>query len=327
MRPRLRHPLALALIAVALTGCGATSDHALQLTLSALATPLAKASSSPGSPTVKCPHYTASLRPPATLPAPGHMPAGSFMDKIRKQGFLVAGVNAGAYKFGYLNPATGNIEGFEIDLVNELAKAIFGSAKGHVRLVALTVPQRFTAVEDGKVDIVVDAITITCYRRTLVDFSAVYYDATQRLLVPLHSGVKSIGALAHKRVCASAGSAPIDVMHAMAPAKRPVAVGMPQAIDCLVALQEGTIAGISTDSSILLGFKAQDPNTQIVGGSLGDVPYGMAIDKAHPDFVRFVNGVLAEIEHNGTWQRLYAKWLGDFTHGPAPAPPKAEYDG
>ena len=128
------------------------------------------------------------------------MPAGSFMAKIRKQGYLVAGVNAGAYKFGYLNPATGNIEGFEIDLVNEVAKAIFGTAKGHVRLVALTVPQRFTAVEHGKVDIVVDAITITCYRRTLVDFSTVYYDATQRLLVPLELGRQE-----HRRTRPQAG--------------------------------------------------------------------------------------------------------------------------
>ena len=115
------------------------------------------------------------------------MPAGSFMAKIQKQGYLIAGVNAGLYKFGYLNPATGNIEGFEIDLVDQVAAAIFGTAKDHVRLVALTVPQRLPFVEQGKVDIVVDAITITCYRRTLADFSAVYYDATQRLLVPASS--------------------------------------------------------------------------------------------------------------------------------------------
>ena len=92
-----------------------------------------------------------------------------------------------------------------------------------------------------------------------------------------------------------------------------------------MALQQGTGSpAISTDSSILLGFKAQDPNTQIVGPSLGDVPYGMAISKAHPDFVRFVNGVLAKIEHNGTWQRLYANWLGDFTPvRPQPLPSRS----
>lgn len=327
MKQPLRHLLGIVVLTGTLAGCGATSDHALKLTLSALSTPIAKGPSASPSKVVKCNDATASLRPPATLPASNELPARSFMAQIRKTGHLVAGVNAGAYKFGSLNPTTGNIDGFEIDLVDEVAKAIFGTAKGHVRLVALTVPQRFTAVQQGKVDIVVDTITMTCYRRTLVDFSTVYYNAQQRLLVPSASGVKDIHALAHKRVCATTSSTPIDVMKAMPSDERPVPVGEPQAIDCLVALQQGTgnIAAISTDSSILLGFKAQDPNTEIVGGSLGNVPYGMAISKAHPDFVRFVNGVLAELEHNGGWQQLQAKWLGQF-HQPE-ATPKPHYDG
>jgi polar amino acid transport system substrate-binding protein len=326
MRRRFSHVAALALVAGALGGCGATSDHALNLTLGALRTPIAKASPSTSEPKFKCNNLKASLRPPASLPAPNHMPAGSFMAKIHQQGYLVAGVNAGLYKFGYLNPATGNIEGFEVDLVNEIAAAIFGTAKGHVRLVALTVGQRLPFVQHNKADIVVDAITINCYRRTLVDFSSVYYDAQQRLLVPAGSSAGSIDALAHKRVCASAGSQPISVMDSLPERDRPIPVGKPQAIDCLVALQQGQVAGISTDSSILLGFKAQDPDTDIVGASIGDVPYGMAINKANQDFVRFVNGVLAKLERDGTWQQLQAKWLPS-QFGPPEATPKPQYDG
>jgi len=236
-----------------------------------------------------------------------------------------AGDNAGAYKFGALNPGSGNIEGFEIDLVNQIAKAIFGTAKGHVLLVALTVPQKIPFLEQGKVDIVVDTMTITCYRRTKVDFSAVYYDAQQRLLVPLGSGIKSISALAHKPVCATTGSNPIEVMKAMSPQTRPIPVGKSQAIDCLVAMQLGQVEGISTDSSILLGFKAQDPNTEIVGPSLKAVPYGMAINSSHRDFVQFVNGVLSKLERNGTWQQLQANWLRNF--GQLESPPTPRYDG
>jgi polar amino acid transport system substrate-binding protein len=330
MRHPLRHPVALVLLVLTLAGCGASSDHALNLTLSALRTPIATAPKPPSTRVVNCTNQTASLRPPATLPAPNHMPAGSFMAKIQQQGYLVAGVNEGAYRFGALNPASGNIEGFEVDLVKQVAKAIFGDANPrHLRLVALAVPQRFSAVRKGNVDIVADTITITCYRRTLVDFSTVYYDGSQRLLVPSNSSVQNISQLAHQRVCATKGSTPIDVMNGMPKESRPIPVGMAQAIDCLVALQQGqgNIAGISTDSGLLLGFHAQDPNTKIVGASLGDVPYGMAINQHHQDFVRFVNGVLAKLKRDGTWQRLYAKWLGDFSQGPTPAPPQAQYDG
>ena len=57
----------------------------------------------------------------------------------------------------------------------------------------------------------------------------------------------------------------------------------------------GKFAAVTSDDSILLGFEAQDPDTKIVGRRFANEPYGMAIGKAHPDFVRFVNGVLASV--------------------------------
>jgi polar amino acid transport system substrate-binding protein len=322
----LRHLLGLAIVAAAIAGCGTSSDHALRITLAALNTPPPKATP-PGAVTPEpgCADKTASLRPPATLPAPTALPAGSYAATIRSRGYLRVGVNAALLDFGYLNPATGQIEGFEIDLVRQIVKAIFGNDDpSHYRLLALTVPQRLPAAQEGKVDIVVDAVTITCQRKQEVDFSTVYYDAKQRVLVPVDSSAKSIAAFAGKPVCASALSTPIQVMDALP--NPPRAVGLPQAIDCLVALQEGRVDAISTDDSILLGFKTQDPNTKIIGGSLADVPYGMVISKAHPDFVRFVNGVIAEARVDGTWRRLFDKWLGHIP-GSNPSLPPAQYDG
>ncbi|HYB26280.1 MAG TPA: glutamate ABC transporter substrate-binding protein [Solirubrobacteraceae bacterium] len=322
----IRYVLGLALFAGALAGCGTTSDRALTTALAALNTPPTQTPMATAAKLETCPHLTASLRPPASMPAPGTMPPGSYMAAIKHRGYLRAGVNAGLLDFGYLNPATGQIEGFEIDLVRELARAIFGdTSPKHYRLVALTVPQRIPFVQQGRVDIVVDAVTITCDRKQQVDFSTVYYGAQQEVLVPSNSNATGIAAFAHKPVCASAGSTPITVMDSLPLPDRPRAVGRTQAIDCLVALQEGQIDAISTDSSILLGFKAQDPNTRIIGTSLAPVPYGMAISKAHPDFVRFVNGVLAELRANGTWRRLYNRWLGRLA--PNPILPPAQYDG
>jgi polar amino acid transport system substrate-binding protein len=257
------------------------------------------------------------------MPAPGAMPAGSFMAKIKRRGYLLAGVNTGLLDFGYLNPSTGRIEGFEIDLARELARAIFGDPN-RLQLKALTVSQRNPAVRHGSVDIVVDAETITCGRRHEVDFSTVYYDAKQRVLVPISSKAQGLQDLGGKRVCASARSTPIPVIQRQR--SHPIAVGEPQAIDCLVALQQGRVDAISTDDSILLGFTAQDPYTKIVGPRLADVPYGMAISKAHPEFVRFVNGALARMRADGTWRRIYARWLGKVTHSKTPAPPTAQYE-
>ena len=96
--------------------------------------------------------------------------------------------------------------------------------------------------------------------------------------------------------------------------------------DCLVMLQQGQVDAISTDDTILQGLAAQDPNVRILPGvRLSDEPYGMAISKSHPDFTRFVNGVLAQERSDGTWARIWTHWLGPTVKTPAPAPPAARY--
>jgi polar amino acid transport system substrate-binding protein len=86
-------------------------------------------------------------------------------------------------------------------------------------------------------------------------------------------------------------------------------------------LQEGKVAAISTDDAVLAGLMAQDPETKIVGPPLASAPYGLAISLQHPDFVRFVNAVLARMRADGEWAAIYSRWIGT----PAPAPPPAHY--
>jgi polar amino acid transport system substrate-binding protein len=249
------------------------------------------------------------------------MPAGSYMARIEHRGYLVAGVDQNTLLFASFNPLDGQLEGFEIDMLRQLARAIFGRSDA-VRFRAITTQERVTAVQDGSVDVVADAMTITCARRRQVDFSTVYYDAGQKLLVPSDSPIAGPQQLAGRRVCATSGSTSLQTVVAVVPRAIPYRVA--QRTDCLVALQQGLVDAVTSDDSILLGFRAQDPYTKIVGARFADEPYGMAINKAHPDFVAFVNGVLAQLRANGTWRAIYARWLGRFTSS-IPAPPAPVY--
>jgi len=66
-----------------------------------------------------------------------------------------------------------------------------------------------------------------------------------------------------------------------------------------------------TDDSILEGLKAQDPNLEItpLGLTPVDEPYGLAISKGHPEFVRFVNAVLAREIASGQWAASFRHWV------------------
>jgi len=323
----MRRPIALfaeaLLIAAVTTGCGLGTDRAQRLTLAALNTGQPIASPGTTSPSVApCRHLTASLRPPSVMPTPGAMPRGSFMARIERRGYLIAGIDQNTLLFAYFNPLDGRLEGFEIDVLRDLAQAIFGNPN-RIQFKAVTTAERIPAVQNGSVDLVADAVTITCTRRRQVDFSTVYYNAAQRVLVPRDSTVRSVSDLTGKRVCATRGSTSLDNIERVAPRAIPYPVA--QRTDCLVALQQGQVDAITSDDSILLGLKAQDPYTKIVGPSISDQPYGIAISKAHPDFVRFVNGVLARMRSNGMWRATFTRWLGKFT--PTPAPPRASYSG
>jgi polar amino acid transport system substrate-binding protein len=310
-------PIALLAALVALAGCGSHSDEARRASLAAIGTPLAAAPASPKEKSVDCKDPTASLRPPATMPRPGAMPAGSFMEKIQQKGTLVAGVDQNTLLLSYYRPATSRMEGFEVDLL----RAIGGAIGVPVEFKAVTTIQRPTVVRSGAVDIVADAYTVNCARRRQLDFSTIYYDTGQRVLVPKKSTARGLDDLGGKRVCATTGSTTLNRV-ARNPAK-PIPYPVAQRTDCLVALQEGRVDAISSDETILLGFKAQDSNTKIVGRRLSDEPYGMAIARSHPEFVRFVNGVLERMRRDGTLKALERKWIGRL--GPTPEPPRPRY--
>jgi polar amino acid transport system substrate-binding protein len=318
--------LAAAVVAVViLEGCGSALNPPERTTLAALALPTPSITTK--KPTTGVPPHcdvTASLRPPTTMPAPGAMPAGSLMAQIRRRGYLVAGVDQNTLLFAYFNPLHRTIEGLEIDLLKQIANAIFGDKPHDLHLKAITTDERISAIRNNDVDIVADAMTVTCARKQQVDFSAVYYNAGQKILVPSSSQAHSVADLGGKKICATTGSTSIARLDTLTP--RPVAVGVPQRTDCLVKLQEGLVSAITSDDALLLGLKAQDPDTRIVGPVFAPDPYGMAISKAHPEFVRFVNGVLAQMRKDGRLHAIYAHWLGPYVK-PVPQPPRPRYDG
>ena len=71
------------------------------------------------------------------------------MAKIKKRGRLVAGVSADTYLLGSRNPFTGEIEGFDIDMVKAVAKAIFGN-EDRYQLRVITAAQRIPGAREGR---------------------------------------------------------------------------------------------------------------------------------------------------------------------------------
>jgi polar amino acid transport system substrate-binding protein len=316
----------LCAVVLACAGCGSADDNVGPRVIPTGKPPVPTGATevSHGPPPLRDPNYcdpTASLRPRGPLPSPGEMPSNSTMNVIHSVGALNVAVDEDTYKFGFRDPLTGSLEGFDIDLARAIATAIFGDAD-HLRLTVLHTNEWASALQMLRVDMVIRTIPITCAGRADAEFSTVYYQARQRVLVRAGSGHTGLDSLGGKRVCAAEGTTALRyIRHAES---RPVAVRVPAWSDCLVMLQQNQVAAVAATDAILAGLAAQDPYTEVVGTSSTTEPYGIAIANENQDLVRFVNAVLERMRTDGSWARLYDKWLSDEL-GPTPKPPQARY--
>lgn len=304
----------LLVAALATAACGEVSPTPLPSATTPAATiPTAAAAQS-------CSRPTASYAPAGALPGPGSLPAGSTMAKIRSRGRLIAGVSADTYLLGARNSLSGKVEGFDIDLVHQIADAILGP-NAKVELRVITAADRLPVLQNHEVDIVVRTMTINCDRWTKIAFSAEYYHAGQKLLVGRGSKITSFADVGSARVCAPSGTSSLANLPRLAPSATIVQAATHTG--CLVAFQEGRADAITGDDTVLAGLAAQDPYAVVLAGKpVTDEPYGVGVANDQLDLVRFVNGVLEQMRSDGSWQRSYATWLaptlGKGTGQPTP---------
>ncbi len=311
---------AAAVAAVAITGCTAGSTPTLPSAPAPSSSAAPSPSATPSRPGCNDKDTTrvASYAPDGPLPAPGDLPAGTTTAAIKKRGKIIVGVSADNLLFGFRDPITGQLEGFDIDMVNAVAAAIFGDAKGHVDYVVENFSQRIPDLLAGRVDLVADVMTINCARWSQIAFSTEYFHAGQQVLVRKDAPYQSIEDLAGKKVCAAKGSSGQANLAKFPKVKAEIVANIS---DCMVLFQQGAVDGLISDNTVLSGFERQDPYARIAGRQLTDEPYGLGIPAKNVDFVKFVNAKLAQMRTNGDWASIYRKWLP----GKVPSPPAAVY--
>jgi polar amino acid transport system substrate-binding protein len=261
---------------------------------------------------------------PTPEPPPGAMPAGSTMARIAARGALIVGIDQSTVPLSYRDPRSGALTGLDVRVAQEMARAIFGDPN-RIRFRIESSAQRIPNLLAGNVDLVVQAMTVTCARKRQIGMSSVYYDAAQRIAVPAVSPVTSIAELGGRPVCSITGTTSIATLQAErgSNGQAPVAVGVPENADCLVMLQQGQVDAATTDDTILAGFALEDRRVAVRGAPLASEPYGIGVAPQNADLLRFVNSVLDRTKTDGTWAAIVAATFG----GTPAAPPPGQYAG
>jgi glutamate transport system substrate-binding protein len=231
-------------------------------------------------------------------------PADTTLGKIQERGEITIGVKFDVPPFGFKNPQTNEVEGFDVDIGKFIAEDLGVEPK----FIEAISDNRIPFLERGTVDLILSTMTINAERDTEIDFSEPYYIAQGRILVPKGSDIKGLEDLAGNSVCTALGSTYEETIREDAPKADLKLVDTYS--ECLELLQNEAIDAISTDDVILTGMIIQDDTLEMVGDPLTTEPYGVGIKDGDKQLKDFVDGVLKNVEEDGRWESTYRKWVG-----------------
>jgi ABC-type amino acid transport substrate-binding protein len=240
---------------------------------------------------------------PSTLPG-----------QIQEKGEITIGVKYDVPPFGFQNPQTDQVEGFDVDLGRAVAEALGVEPK----FIEAISDNRIPFLQDGTADLILSTMTINAERAQEIEFSDPYYIASGRILVKKDSPIQGLEDLAGRRVCTALGSTYEETIREQAP-KADLRL-VDSYSECLELIQNEAVDAVSTDDVILTGMIIQDDTLKMVGDELTTEPYGAGIKEGEKEFQQFVSDTFAAAERDGRWDDIYQEWVGQYINKKAQPP-------
>jgi polar amino acid transport system substrate-binding protein/glutamate/aspartate transport system substrate-binding protein len=238
------------------------------------------------------------------------------LDRIRDTGTFKIGYREDAAPFSFRN-TFGEPAGFSVELcrlVAAEARAALGLDEVAIEYVAVGTEDRFQAVQEGRIDILCGATTVTLSRRELVDFSLfTFLDGAAVLLRA--DGPEDLLGLAGQRIgvreATTTEQALRETLAELGLDAEVVTVASHE--DGLARLEAGDIAAYFGDQAILMflatGSEAPE-NLKLSEEQLTFEPYALALARGDSDFRLLVDRTLARIYRSGTIDQLFTNAFG-----------------
>lgn len=214
----------------------------------------------------------------------------------------------------------GKVQGFDVSLIDLVAKDL-----GVKQEIVDTPFENFKTgafLNSGQCDLAAAGMTITEERKKNVDFSDPYFDATQAVLVDKKSGIASFADLKGKKVGAQAQTTGED--YAKSKGLDPVSFESSDAV--LNGLRTGQVQAVIIDYPVVQGWlkdKANADAFEAVDNLNTGEQYGFTVKKGNTKLLAAINKALKDAKADGTYKKLYEKWIGPYDESAASASPSA----
>ena len=219
---------------------------------------------------------------------------------------LVVATDATFPPFEYIDEATKDIVGFDMDLMDAIAER----AGLEINYQNVSWDPLLAGMADCQYDMAISAMTITADRAEAFSFSDPYINAGQIVVVGINND--TIGGpddLVGTTIGAQLGTT--GAMEAEAIAESSVKVYDTYEL-AFLDLANGQIDAVIADYPTAVAFVNQNAaRLQVVGEVFTDESYGIAFCKGNDALIDQVTAALAELQAEGFIDQLVITWYGD----------------
>ncbi len=217
---------------------------------------------------------------------------------------LKFGTNAEFPPFEFIT-AEGVIDEFDgIDIV--IAKQIAEENGMKAVIENMEFDSLLIALQNGMIDAVIAGMTATEERAEAVDFSTHYYTATQVMIVPEGSEIKSAADMADKKIVVIQGYTGEQVVQDL---------GFPyeafkKGSEAILELNNGKCDVVVIDSATAAKYVADNEKLTIVEDeeAFGAEEYAIAVKKGNTELLDKINTVVEKMLEDGTISEIAAKY-------------------
>lgn len=223
---------------------------------------------------------------------------------------MVPGTSAGFPPFEFRKG--GELVGFDVDLLNAVVSET-GYTLGDWK--DLEFGSLIQALNSGQIDVIAAGMTINAERKEKVAFSEPYYDANQAIVVRSDGDFRpeSLDDLSGHPLGAQSGTTGEQVIEDELIAKDRLEESNYRSYDeyilAIEDLQNGNIDAVVVDVPVAETFAEQRPVEVAFVHETGE-KYGFAVRQDDDARLEALNGGLATVRENGTYEELRNEWFG-----------------
>ena len=226
------------------------------------------------------------------------------LDTILKRGKIIIGINLTFPPVGFRN-ASGEADGYDVDLAKDLARTLGVP----IEWVPVTNETRGAVLVSDKVDVTFSNYTRTPVRALVLDFTNPYVITGMSILARKSYKIRDLEDLVSKKVPIGVGTGTIgDLLLAD---KYPNAnkVVFDAMSDTLLALKQDKIAAVLEDAIWINAQVREDSELESVGGILNADVNAVALRRGQPDWRRWLNLWLDDLNRTGRNRGYFVKWF------------------